>query len=154
MTVLIKPLVLPTDEFPQLPLDPGFAKLAQDELGNVVTPTDGSADIVAEAIAIVDGVDSALDVLGGGLLDAFAEADLIDAKPVSDTVAGFTASLVPTSSAVDALGTLLGSAAAPTPGGGGGGTGTGTPFRTQVVVRFSGQGAVSPLRLCLEVFVQ
>lgn len=123
MTVLIQPLVLPTDEFPQLPLDPGFAKLVQDELGNVVTPTDGFDDVVAEAIAIVDGVDSALDALGGGLLDAFAEADLIDAKPVSDTVAGFTASLGPTSSAVDDLGTLLATVAPPTPTGGGGGGG-------------------------------
>src|SRR5258708_20602537 len=46
LPIFIQPLVLPTDEFPPLPLDPGFAKLVQDELGNVVTPTDGFADIV------------------------------------------------------------------------------------------------------------
>lgn len=118
---LIEPLVLPPDEFPPLPLDPGFAQLVQDDLGNVVTATDGFDAIVAEAIGIVDAIDGGLDALGGGLLEAFAEADLIDAKPVGDTVAGFTASLDPTSSAVDDLGTLLAGASGKSGGPGAGG---------------------------------
>jgi hypothetical protein len=143
--VLIQPLVLPPDEFPPLPLDPGFSQMVQDDLGNVVTAADGFDALVAEVLGIVDAIDSGLDALGGGLLDAFAEADLIDAAPVGDTVAGFTASLAPTSSAVDDLGTLLTTATTPAPtSGGGGGSPAPTPAPSPAAIIIFAQNNALP----------
>ncbi|SRR6266852_5744368 len=113
--LLIQRLELDPADFPPLPLQPGFAQLVTDTLGNVATPTDGFDDVMGEAIAIVDALDTALGGLALDLLSSFAEADAIDAAPVSDTAAGFTASLAPSSAAVDALGVLLGSATGPVP---------------------------------------
>jgi hypothetical protein len=131
--LLIQPLVLDPADFPPLPLQPGFAQLVSDELGDQGTPADGFDDIVGEAIALVDVLDSALGGLGFELLDAFAEADLIDPTPVGDTVAGFTKSLEASSTAVDELGKLLSGAAPPTPSAGGG---TGLPAGCAAVVGF------------------
>ncbi len=75
---LIELLVLDPADFSPLPLQPGFAQLVQDELGDVATPADGFDDVLAEAVGIVDALAGALDSLGGELLDAFAEADLVD----------------------------------------------------------------------------
>jgi hypothetical protein len=113
--LLIAPLVLDPADFPPLPLQPGFSQLVNDELGNAATPTDGFDEVFAEVVAIVDALDSALGTLAGELLDAFGEADTIDAQPVSVTADSFTASLAPSDTAVGNLGTLLGAAAAPTP---------------------------------------
>src|SRR6266851_427144 len=121
--LLIQQLELDPADFPPLPLQPGFAQLVTDTLGNVATPTDGFDDVMGEAIAIVDALDTALGALALDLLSAFAEADTIDALPVSGTVIAFTASLAPSSAAVDDLGTLLGTATPPSPTGGGGGGG-------------------------------
>src|SRR6266446_6527215 len=113
--LLIQPLELDPADFPPLPLQPGFAQLVTDTLGNVATPTDGFDDVMGEAIAIVDALDTALGLLAADLLDTFAEADTIDAAPVSDNAAGFTASLAVSSALNDQLGTLLGSATGPVP---------------------------------------
>jgi hypothetical protein len=155
--LLIDPLVLDPAEFPPLPLQPGFAQLVKDELGNVVTSADGFDQAVADAVAVIDALDGILTVMGNDLVDAFLEADLIDPQPVSDTVDGYTASLTPTSSAVDDLGTLVGTAAAPTPtppsgGGGGGGGGTATTT-SSAVVTVTLTGAPSPQILCFNVKV-
>src|SRR5713226_1707614 len=98
--LLIQPLDLDPADFPPLPLQPGFAQLVTDTLGNTATPTDGFDEVMGEVIAIVDALDTALGGLALDLLSAFAEADAIDAAPVSDTAAGFTASLDPSSAAV------------------------------------------------------
>src|SRR6266852_1068172 len=113
--LLIQPLVLDPADFPALPLDPGFLHLVMDELGDTSTPADGFDDVVGEVIAIVDALDAALTALNPTLGDTFAEADTIDAQPVSDTVDGFLPGLTPSDSAVNDLGTLLGGGAAPTP---------------------------------------
>jgi hypothetical protein len=118
--VLIQPLVLDPADFPPLPLQPGFLELVSDELRDSATPADGFDDVVGELIAIVDALDAGLLALNPTLGDTFAEADTIDAQPVSDTVDGFGPALDPTSSAVDDLGTLLSSVAAPAPPAGGG----------------------------------
>jgi len=121
--LLIQPLELDPADFPPLPLQPGFAQLVTDTLGNVATPTDGFDDVMGEAIAIVDALDIALGALALDLLSAFAEADTIDEQPVDTNILGFVASLTPSDAAVDDLGKLLGTATPPRPGGGGGGGG-------------------------------
>jgi NAD(P)-dependent dehydrogenase (short-subunit alcohol dehydrogenase family) len=123
--LLIEPLEIDPNDFPPLPLQPGFTQLVSDELGNAATPTDGFDEVFAEVVAIVDALDSALSTLGDELAAAFGEADTIDAAPVSATADSFTASLGPSDTAVNNLGTLLGAAGPPIPTGGGGGGGTG-----------------------------
>lgn len=120
-TLLIQPLLLDPADFPPLPLSPGFAQLVSGELDGQGLPTDGFDTVVGEVIAIVDALDVALGGLGLDLLDAFTEADAIDAQPVGDTAAGFAGSLAASDAAVGDLGTLLAGATSPAPAGGGGG---------------------------------
>src|SRR5713101_1477157 len=101
---LIELLVLDPADFPPLPLQPGFAQLVQDELGDVATPADGFDDVLAEAVGIVDALAGALDSLGGELLDTFAEADLV-ARAAAVGAAG---------AAVNSLGVLITSSSGPT----------------------------------------
>jgi len=124
---LIAPLAIDPTDFPPLPLQPGFAQLVTDTLANSATPDDGFDQGVAEVVAIVDQLNTALGGLLTELLGAFAEADLIDDYPVTVNTQAFAASLVPVDASVGELGTLLSSAALPTPPGGGGGGGGGAP---------------------------
>src|SRR5258707_304701 len=91
---LIELLVLDPADFPPLPLQPGFAQLVQDELGDVATPADGFDEVLAGAVGIVDALDAALGDLGGGLLDAFAEADLVDPAAAGDNLVAGNAAVV------------------------------------------------------------
>jgi len=86
-----------------------------DELGDSATPADGFDDVVGEVIGIIAALDAALTALNPTLGDTFAEADTIDAQPVSDTVDGFLPAVAPSDSAVNDLGTLLSVGAAPAP---------------------------------------
>src|SRR5713101_7798223 len=102
--LLIQPLTIDPADFPPLPLQPGFAQLVMDELGDVATPADGFDDVLAEAVGIVDALAGALDSLGGELLDTFAEADLV-AREAAVGAAG---------AAVNSLGVLITSSSGPT----------------------------------------
>lgn len=113
--LLIQPLELDPADFPPLPLQPGFLQLVTDELGDTATPADGFDDIVSEVIAIVDALEAGLLALNPTLEDTFAEADTIDAQPVSDTVDSFLPAVAVSSTVVDDLGVLLAGAATPTP---------------------------------------
>src|SRR5216683_2727821 len=116
---LIELLVLDPADFPPLPLQPGFAQLVQDELGDVATPADGFDDVLAEAVGIVDALAGALDSLGGELLDAFAEADLVDPAAAGDNLVAGEAAVGAAGAALDGLGTLItsssGAPSAPAP---------------------------------------
>src|SRR5713226_4328263 len=111
---LIELLVLDPADFPPLPLQPGFAQLVMDELGDVATPADGFDDVLAEAVGIVDALAGALDSLGGELLDAFAEADLVDPAAAGDNLVAGEAAVGTAGAAVDTLGTLLTTSTSPT----------------------------------------
>src|SRR5260370_4111254 len=134
--------------FPPLPLDPGFLQLVSDELQDAALPTDGFDTVFDELVAIVDALDTALGLLNPTLDETFAEALTIDAQPVSDTVDLFTASLVPSDSAVNDLGALLAGVAAPAPSVRGGGA-AGTVYTAAVTLSFS-NGGFSP-EVCLKV---
>src|SRR5712692_726655 len=131
--LLIQPLTIEPADFPPLPLQPGFAQLVMDELGDVATPADGFDEVLAGAVGIVDALDAALGDLGGELLDAFAEADLVDPAAAGDNLVAGQAAVVAAGAAVDGLGTIITSLSPPTPkpappgppGGGGGGGGGG-----------------------------
>src|SRR5260370_30692907 len=104
---LIELLVLDPAAFPPLPLQPGFAQLVQDELGDVAGPADGFDDVTAELVGIVDALAGELDSLGGELLDAFAEADLVDPAAAGENLVAGEATVVAAGTAVDGLGTLI-----------------------------------------------
>ena len=112
--LLIQPLTIEPADFPPLPLQPGFAQLVMDELGDVATPADGFDDVLAEAVGIVDALAGALDSLGGELLDAFAEADLVDPAAAGDNLVAGSAAVGAAGAAVDTLGTLLTTSTSPT----------------------------------------
>jgi hypothetical protein len=101
---------------------PGLEQFIIDNAPNDATPFDGFDQAFTDTVGIVDALDSALGSLEGSLLDAFSEADTIDPAPVGATVAGYSASLGPSSTAADNLGTLLTGAASPTPPAPAGGT--------------------------------
>ncbi len=111
---LIELLVLDPADFPPLPLQPGFAQLVMDELGDVATPADGFDDVLAEAVGIVDALAGALDSLGGELLDTFAEADLVDPAAAGDNLVAGEAAVGAAGAAVDSLGGLIASSSGPT----------------------------------------
>lgn len=113
-TLLIQPLVLDPADFPPLPLQPGFAQLVSDELGTAATSADGFDDVFAEAVGIVDALAGALDSLGNELLATFADADLVDPTAATDNLVAGAAAVGASSTAVDALGTLLTTSSAPT----------------------------------------
>jgi hypothetical protein len=111
------PTIAPLEpgDIPPADPPPGLEQFVLDN-----SPTEGSAldgfDLAfSEAVGIVDALEAALNGLGNDLLLAFTEADAIDATPVGDTVAGYTAALVPVGTAVDDLGTLLSTITPPTP---------------------------------------
>jgi len=118
--LLIQPLTIDPADFPPLPLQPGFAQLVQDELGDVATPGDGFDEVLTEALGIVDALAGALDSLGGELLDAFAEADLVDPAAAGDNLVAGQAAVDAAGTAVAGLGTLITSSSvapgAPAPG--------------------------------------
>jgi hypothetical protein len=120
------PTIAPLDAADIPPADPppGLEQFILDNAPTDATPLDGFDAVFTETVGIIDALDAALGGLAGELLSAFAEADLVDAAPVADTVAGFTSSLGPVSTGVDDLGTLLRSATPPSPGGGAGGGGS------------------------------
>lgn len=109
----------PTD-FPPADPPPNLEQFIIDNAPTDASPADGFDVAFTETVGIVDALDSALGDMEGSLLLAFGEADTIDAQPVSATVDGFTGSLAPSSSSVDALGTLLVSSSPPSPTVGGG----------------------------------
>lgn len=130
------PVTLPFGVFPATPticpLEPGDfpgpdpPPCLEDFIGanspTDATELDGFDQYFADTAAVVDTLEAALGSLEGDLASSFTEADTIDPKPVADTAAGFTASLDPSSQAVNDLGTLLGTVSPPSPGGGAGGT--------------------------------
>ncbi len=156
-SVLIEPLVLDPADFPPLPLQPGFAQLVQDELGTAGTPDDGFDAVFTEVVGIVDALDAALGGLANDLLDAFAEADLVDPAAASDNLVAGTAAVSASSSLVDNLGTLITIASTPTapptppsaPPGGGGAVGT-----YSCVVTYNATPGPGPQTLCISAKVQ
>src|SRR6266849_2651195 len=101
--LLIQPLELDPADFPPLPLQPGFLQLVSDELGDTATPADGFDDVVGEGIGIIAALDAGLSALHPTLDETFLEAYLSDTQQVNETIDGYTAALVPVSTAVDDL---------------------------------------------------
>lgn len=102
-------------DFPTADQPPLLEQFIEANAPTDATPLDGFDSVFTEAVGLVDAFDALLGGLAGELLSAFTEADLIDPTSAGDTVAGFTATLVPISSGVDDLGKLLASATPPTP---------------------------------------
>lgn len=148
--VLIQPLNLADFPTPTDALNPGFADLVNNELGDAVTAADGFDAILSELEAIVDALDNGLSILagadGGTLDDTFAEILALDPAPAAQNVADFQAASSAYDTDVDALGTLLTGAGPPAPSKAGQST-------ASLVVTFTG-GAGSPQTLCLTAEVQ
>src|SRR5438445_13444710 len=89
--VLIEPLDLADFDPSQVPSDPGFTELLNNELGVQATDLDGFGLVFDEAVAIVDALGGALEGLAFALLDSFAEADTIDEASLGGDIGTFTA---------------------------------------------------------------
>src|SRR5713226_120967 len=122
--VLIEPLDLADFDPAQVPSDPGFTELLNNELGIQATDLDGFNLVFDEAVAIVDALGGALEGLGFALLDSFAEADTINEAPLAGDIGTFTAGVAVGQAVTSDVDTLLGTVA-PAPPAGGGGAGGG-----------------------------
>lgn len=112
--LLIQPLVIDPADFPPLPLQPGFAQLVQDELGTAATSADGFDEVFTEVVGVVDALAGALDSLGSELLNAFAEADLVDPTAAGNNLVAGAAAVGAAGTVVDNLGGLITSSSTPT----------------------------------------
>src|SRR6266568_564449 len=92
--VLIEPLDLADFDPSQVPSDPGFTTLLNNELGIQATDLDGFS-------------------LGFALLDAFGEADTIDEAPLGDHLTAFAGQLAAGAAIVASTDALLGTATPP-----------------------------------------
>src|SRR6266849_7889892 len=113
--VLIEPLDLADFDPSQVPSDPGFTELLNNELGVQATDLDGFNLVFDEAVAIVDALGGALEGLGFALLDAFGEADTINEAPLGDHLTAFAGQLAAGAAIVASTDALLGTAASPPP---------------------------------------
>jgi hypothetical protein len=116
---------LPLDEFPteQDSSDPGFEQLFSSLVGDAASDADGFDVAVAEASALLDSMQGALDALGGqtgGTLDdTFAEILTVDPEEARADLLNLTAALPDFQTSVDKLGNDLAAAALPAPPAGG-----------------------------------
>src|SRR6266849_6202289 len=116
--VLIQPLDLADFDPSQVPTDPGFTQLLNNELGIQATDLDGFNLVFDEAVAIVDALGGALEGLGFALVDAFGEADTIDEAPLGEHLTALTGQLAAGAAIVASTDALLGTAAPPPTGAG------------------------------------
>src|SRR6266571_2815100 len=111
--VLIEPLDLADFDPSQVPSDPGFTTLLNNELGIQATDLDGFSLVFDELVALVDALGGALEGLGFALLDAFGEADTIDEAPLGDHLTAFAGQLAAGAAIVASTDALLGTATPP-----------------------------------------